>query len=400
MPFRVCRNEACNLGICWRLRFGSSQGDKLKVRMRRIAKRPTKASQHHRLDFLIISFGLHILLGAILTSSFFRDVAGKFGVESLAVSPMSLRESGEGEMLIVDYVPEYSAEQWREDFSAHLKRPSADVSRSSLNGEMGKTSAEIDPNKDFVTCREFRCVASSKRGSHGRMHWVHVTNVNRVERKYDDGPFGVIVPIVVTETSEPLSIYVSSDADVEFRIVGAPGVRVARVVYENRGSQGFYVTGEVHSTTVDQSGQNTRLFLTRNIKSNKAVDHFWHTSPEITPPRLSDPRWPKELAGFPPAPMGGPDQIVDVEDVIGKSTCKDRNIYVGSDQSFDYDVEKSEGGGGSILLVAKPPADFFSPRYEVIDPCSKRKSGFIRRRGEEFGKQRNFRPYDFAAKDR
>jgi hypothetical protein len=349
--------------------------------MRRITKRPAYASQGHTIEFLIISFGVHMLLAFLLSSSLFRDVSGKFGVESLAVSPLHLSESGDGELLVVDYIPAPSAKQWREAYDDYLNKPLADADFSGA-GNPAKTSAEIDPSGKFVPCREFRCVASNSRGSQGRMHWIHISNVSRIERTQKDGPIAYIVPIVVTETSEPMNIYVSSDADVTPILVGAPGVRIERAILENRNHVGMTVVGRVNSQP-DRSGKLTRYFLTKNIKSSSPIDHLW-IAPEDVPPSFREQmfksdkytgqlrlREPDELTGVPPAPSGGPDQIVDISQIVGKSSCKERNVYVGGEQNYEYDVTSSlSGGGGSVQLVADYPDE---KNYELAsDPCDPR----------------------------
>lgn len=354
----------------------------IQVCMRRITKRPTAASQNHTIDFLIISFGVHMLFAFLLSSSLFRDVAGKFGVESLAVSPLHLSEAGDGELLVVDYIPAPSAKQWREAYDDYLNRPLADADFSGA-GNLAKTSAEIDPNKKFVPCREFRCVASNSRGSQGRMHWIHISNVSRIERTQKEGPIAYIVPIVVTETSEPMNIYVSSDADVTPILVGAPGVRIERVILENRNHNPGRIVGGVLSKP-DKSGKLTRYFLTKNIKSSSPLDHFWIAPEDVDPEmrrrmftpnnylgRRNGVRETDEFSGTPPAPSGGPDQILDIGQIVGKSSCKERNVYVGGDQSFEYDVtSRSSGGGGSVQLVADYPDE---KNYELAsDPCDPR----------------------------
>jgi hypothetical protein len=214
------------------------------------------------------------------------------------------------------------------------------------------------------------------------MHWIHITNVGRIERNQKEGPIAYIVPIVVTETSEPMNIYVSSDADVTPILVGAPGVRIERAILENRNHVGMTVEGRVNSRP-DSSGKFTRYFLTKNIKSSSPIDHLW-IAPEDVPPSFREQmfkpdkftgklrlREPDELTGVPPAPSGGPDQILDISQIVGKSSCKERNVYVGGDQSFEYDVtSRSSGGGGSVQLVADYPDE---KNYELAsDPCDPR----------------------------
>lgn len=360
--------------------------------MRRIYKRPPIASQNHTFDFLIISFGVHMLFAFLLSSSLFRDVSGKFGVESLAVSPIHLSEAGDGELLVVDYIPEPSAKQWREAYDEYINKPLAD---SDFSGDGNpeknptKTSAEIDPSKKPVPCREFRCVASNNRGSQGRMHWIHISNVDRIERTQKNGPIASIVPIVVTETSEPMNIYVSSDADVTPILVGAPGVRIQRIILENRNEVPMRIEGRF-SSYPDKSGKSTRYFLTKNIKSSSPIGHSW-IAPEDVPPSFREQmfkpnkyiskrqlREPDEFTGVPPAPSGGPDQILDIGQIVGKSSCKERNVYVGGDQSFEYDVtSSSSGGGAAVQLVAKYPDDTYELAKDPCDPRRPSKAGTV-----------------------
>lgn len=350
--------------------------------MKRFTRLRTAVSQTHTIDFLIISFGLHIVLAALLSSSLFLEALGKFGVESLAVSPIHLSKAGDGELLIVDYIPEPSAKQWREAYDDYLSKPLAD-SAFSGEGNPAKTSAEVDPNKKFVPCREFRCVASNSRSSQGRMHWIHITNVGKIERTQKDRPVASIVPIVVTDTSEPMNIYVSSDADVTPILVGAPGVRIERAIFESRNRAPGKIVGRLTSRP-DKSGKNTRYFLTKNIKSSSPVDHFWIASEDVDPalreqvfkPHKQFPiarllRPPDEFTGVPPAPSGGPDQILDIGQIVGKSSCKERNVYVGGEQDFEYDVTSKSGGGASLQLVA----DYPDETYQLAtDPCDIRKT--------------------------
>jgi hypothetical protein len=356
--------------------------------MKRFTRRHTAGSQTHMIDFLIISFGLHIVLAALLSSSLFLETLGKFGVESLAVSPIHLSEAGDGDLLIVDYIPEPSAKQWREAYDDYINKPLADLA---LSGDRNpaKTSTEIDPSKKPVPCREFRCVASNSRGTQGRIHWVHITNVGKIERTQKDGPIASIVPIVVTDTSEPINIYLSSDADVTPILVGAPGVRIERVILENRNHVPLRIEGGFFSKP-DTSGKYTRYFLTKNIKSSSPIGHSW-IAPEDVPPsfreqmfkpnnylgRRNGVKEPDEFTGVPPPPSGGPDQILDIGQIVGKSSCKERNIYVGGEQSFEYDVASSSygGGGAAVQLVADYPDDTYQLAKDPCDPWPRSKGG-------------------------
>ena len=50
--------------------------------------------------------------------------------------------------------------------------------------------------------------------------------------------------------------------------------------------------------------------------------------------------------GPPEAPRSGHDQIVDIEEVMRKSSCVDRTFYIGEDRSFKLDSRNFRGGTG------------------------------------------------------
>ncbi|MDZ4082284.1 MAG: hypothetical protein U1E10_05080 [Bdellovibrionales bacterium] len=343
--------------------------------MRRISKRPKVVAQVHTIDFLIISFGVHMLFAFLLSSNIFRDVAGKFGVESPAVSPFDLSQNNNGEKLIINYLQPHFVEidpepTWR---TKYLDQPLLDSAKIADSSDVAKTSAEIDPNKKFVPCREFRCVASNKRGSHGRSHWLHISNSNRVERKYEDIPLSLAVPVIVSETSEPMNIYVTSDIGISLLLNGAPGARIARAVFE--GDFKGLATNALNYD-FDQSGQMTRVFVTKNILSSALGDHaVWHEEMK-TKKYATDPREP---AGIPSPPIGGPDQIVDVDEIIQQKRCADRIIYIGEDHRFKIDPEWH---ADSAIFATGPFLKEQVVNMNVQDPCARRSREEILSRNE------------------
>lgn len=323
------------------------------------------ASQSHLLDYVLISLSIHILLGIFLASSLMRHFDEMFGVRSLTVSPFEIEQNNQGDYLIVDFLPaSYVAvdpvNNWRETY---IHRPLLDSPFYSQKHNPAKTSRQLDPEKAFVPCREFRCVASNKRHSMGRFHWLHVSNPNRIEATLKGAPLAVVLPIVVTEASEPMNIYLTSDADIEVIVAGAPGVRISRVIMESRYPDALHISSLV--AYPDKTGLPTRYFLTNNIKSGLPRDHLIPHAPNINNDRLI----PNEPPGIPPAPLGGPDQIVEVGQLAASRQCKDRIVYIGSDHSYSFDVQSKEGSG-SMQLVARFPANH-AVRSAIKDPCSR-----------------------------
>jgi hypothetical protein len=306
-----------------------------------------------------------MLLAFALTASIFRDVNGKFGVESLAVSPYELRQSATGDELIVDYLRSYYAtvdspgENWRKKF---LDQPLTDSTNLSESAKPAKTSAEIDPKREFVPCREFRCVASSNRGAFGRTHWVHISNRNRVERKYKDIPHEIVVPIVVSETSEPINILVSSDLGVHLMLRQAPGARVLRLITEEPRLN--FGNSNLTSHIVTEDGQWIRNIGVNDFMNPRfAVGHINQSAGR--PRGLDSSKYIPD--GLPAAPSRGPDQIVDIEDVIRKTACRDRIVYIGEDDSFKF--EPTAFRGGSVITATWLKEQLKNQNH--LDPCDR-----------------------------